>query len=139
MPKTLLHFSRKFLTFSHIIHQKEINWKCFHPFCSNSCGHSSSQIHLFSFGFWGGRGWGTSLISFSFSFFSCSRELEHAGEEESVILEGDIGGGLVLQRHIYFPKNDAKVFRIDSGIIARSVGAGSGGFSRFYLTAPLLT
>ncbi|KAF1861859.1 hypothetical protein Lal_00026333 [Lupinus albus] len=57
-------------------------------------------------------------------------ELEHAGEEESLVLEGDIGGGLVLQRQIYFPKNAANVIQIDSSIIARSVGAGSGGFSR---------
>lgn len=46
------------------------------------------------------------------------------------MLEGDIGGGLALQRKIYFPKNDPKVFRIDSSIVARKVGAGSGGFSR---------
>lgn len=58
------------------------------------------------------------------------RELEHAGEEESVLLEGDIGGGLVLQRKIYFPENAANVIQIDSNIIAHSVGAGSGGFSR---------
>lgn len=65
------------------------------------------------------------------NFFPCSRELEHAGEEESVLLEGDIGGGLVLQRKIYFPENAANVIQIDSNIIAHSVGAGSGGFSRF--------
>ncbi|KAL6279341.1 hypothetical protein ACE6H2_016222 [Prunus campanulata] len=58
------------------------------------------------------------------------RNLEHAGEQESLLLEGDIGGGLVLQRQIYIAKNDPKVFRIDSSIIARKVGAGSGGFSR---------
>lgn len=46
------------------------------------------------------------------------------------MLEGDIGGGLALQRKIYIPKNDPKVFRIDSSIVARKVGAGSGGFSR---------
>ncbi|BFG30764.1 hypothetical protein CerSpe_170380 [Prunus speciosa] len=33
-------------------------------------------------------------------------------------------------RQIYIAKNDPKVFRIDSSIIARKVGAGSGGFSR---------
>lgn len=75
----------------------------------------------------------------SFCFFSFfSRELEHAGEEESVILEGDIGGGLVLRRQIYVPKNAANVIQIDSSIIARSVGAGSGGFSRLYLKLSLL-
>ncbi|ONI05681.1 hypothetical protein PRUPE_5G018900 [Prunus persica] len=58
------------------------------------------------------------------------RNLEHAGEQECLLLEGDIGGGLVLQRQIYIAKNDPKVFRIDSSIIARKVGAGSGGFSR---------
>ncbi|KAJ7943956.1 Alpha-glucosidase [Quillaja saponaria] len=59
-----------------------------------------------------------------------TRDLQHAGEAESLALEGDIGGGLVLQRHIYFPKDAANVFRIDSSIVARKVGAGSGGFSR---------
>ncbi|XP_068325749.1 uncharacterized protein [Pyrus communis] len=58
------------------------------------------------------------------------RNLEHAGEEESILLEGDIGGGLVLQRQLNIPKNDPKVFRIDSSIIACKVGAGSGGYSR---------
>lgn len=55
-----------------------------------------------------------------------------------VVLEGDIGGGLVLRRHIYVPKNVPNIIRIDSSIIARSVGAGSGGFSRLYLKPPLL-
>ncbi|CAN8270486.1 unnamed protein product [Cochlearia groenlandica] len=58
------------------------------------------------------------------------RDLEHAGEEESLILEGDIGGGLVLRRKISIPKDNPRVFRIASSIEARSVGAGSGGFSR---------
>ncbi|XP_062146082.1 uncharacterized protein LOC133854067 [Alnus glutinosa] len=58
------------------------------------------------------------------------RNLEHAGEDESIMLEGDIGGGLVLQRKIYIPTNYPKYFQIDSSIIARQVGAGSGGFSR---------
>lgn len=53
------------------------------------------------------------------------------------MLEGDIGGGLVLQRQICIPKNDSKVFRIDSSIIARKVGAGSGGYSRFALNINL--
>ncbi|KAI3987673.1 hypothetical protein MKX01_028407 [Papaver californicum] len=51
-------------------------------------------------------------------------------EEESISLEGNIGGGLVLERQISIPKTDPKVVQIDSGIIARNVGAGSGGFSR---------
>ncbi|KAL1198504.1 putative glucan 1,3-alpha-glucosidase [Cardamine amara subsp. amara] len=58
------------------------------------------------------------------------RDLEHAGEEESLILEGDIGGGLVLRRKISIPKDSPQVFRIASSIEARNVGAGSGGFSR---------
>ncbi|KAL9250894.1 Alpha-glucosidase 2-like protein [Drosera capensis] len=58
------------------------------------------------------------------------RDLEQAGEEESLKLEGDIGGGLSIARHIYIPKDNPKVLRIESGIIASSVGAGSGGFSR---------
>ncbi|XP_002883444.2 uncharacterized protein LOC9321644 isoform X2 [Arabidopsis lyrata subsp. lyrata] len=58
------------------------------------------------------------------------RDLEHAGEEESLILEGDVGGGLVLRRKISIPKENPRVFQIASSIEARSVGAGSGGFSR---------
>ncbi|RZC69523.1 hypothetical protein C5167_032891 [Papaver somniferum] len=51
-------------------------------------------------------------------------------EEESLSLEGNIGGGLVIERQISIPKTDPKVIQIDSGIISRNVGAGSGGFSR---------
>ncbi|KAJ0970889.1 hypothetical protein J5N97_018848 [Dioscorea zingiberensis] len=58
------------------------------------------------------------------------RNLEQPGEEESLILEGNIGGGLVLQRKISILKDNPKILLIDSGIIARNVGAGSGGFSR---------
>ncbi|KAL2489815.1 heteroglycan glucosidase 1 [Forsythia ovata] len=58
------------------------------------------------------------------------RDLEQAGEIESLKLEGDIGGGLILERKISFPETDPKFFQIDSGIVARKVGAGSGGFSR---------
>lgn len=63
-------------------------------------------------------------------YFTFRRDLEHAGEEESLILEGDIGGGVALRRQISIPKENPKVFQIDSSIIARKVGAGSGGFSR---------
>lgn len=63
----------------------------------------------------------------------CRRDFAHAGEEESIILEGDIGGALVLQRKLAISKDDPKVFKIDSSIIAQRVGAGSGGFSRFDL------
>ncbi|KAL0447682.1 UNVERIFIED_CONTAM: hypothetical protein Slati_1896100 [Sesamum latifolium] len=58
------------------------------------------------------------------------RDLEQAGEVESLQLEGDIGGGLVLERQICISKDNPRIFRIDSGIVARKVGAGSGGFSR---------
>ncbi|XP_051208096.1 uncharacterized protein [Lolium perenne] len=58
------------------------------------------------------------------------RYLEQSGEEESICLEGDIGGGLVLERHISILQDNAKIVQIDSSIQARSVGAGSGGFSR---------
>ncbi|XP_010551672.1 PREDICTED: uncharacterized protein LOC104822230 isoform X2 [Tarenaya hassleriana] len=58
------------------------------------------------------------------------RDLEHAGEEESIILEGDIGGGIILRRKITIPKDNPNVFQIASSIEARNVGAGSGGFSR---------
>lgn len=54
------------------------------------------------------------------------------------MLEGDIGGGLVMERHLSLPKDNSKVFRIDSGIVARGVGAGSGGFSRSVLAYILL-
>lgn len=49
------------------------------------------------------------------------------------MLEGDIGGGLVIERHVSFPEDNSNIFRIDSRILARNVGAGSGGFSRFTL------
>ncbi|XP_051119178.1 uncharacterized protein LOC127243279 [Andrographis paniculata] len=58
------------------------------------------------------------------------RDLEQAGEVESLQLEGDIGGGIILERRISIPKDNPKIFRIDSGIVARKVGAGSGGYSR---------
>ncbi|KAK1367710.1 alpha-glucosidase 2 [Heracleum sosnowskyi] len=57
-------------------------------------------------------------------------DLEQPGEVESLSLEGDVGGGLVLERIISLPKDEPKVVQIDSSIIARSIGAGSGGFSR---------
>lgn len=64
--------------------------------------------------------------------------MEQEGESESLRLEGDIGGGLVMERFISLPKENSKVFRIDSGIVARAVGAGSGGFSRSILSYILL-
>ncbi|KAK9195343.1 hypothetical protein WN943_003464 [Citrus x changshan-huyou] len=58
------------------------------------------------------------------------RSLQHGGEEESLMLEGDIDGGLILQRKLTIPKDNPKIFKIDSKILACKVGAGSGGFSR---------
>lgn len=66
------------------------------------------------------------------------RDLKQEGELESLKLEGDIGGGLVMERYISLPKDNSKVFRIDSAIVARGVGAGSGGFSRSVLSYILL-
>ena len=47
-------------------------------------------------------------------------------------MEGDIGGGLTIQRRISIFELDPTVVHIDSCILAHSVGEGSGGFSRFY-------
>ncbi|KAK9669054.1 hypothetical protein RND81_13G106000 [Saponaria officinalis] len=58
------------------------------------------------------------------------RDLQQAGEEEAIKLQADIGGGLALERYISIPKGELKVVRIQSCIIGRNVGAGSGGFSR---------
>ncbi|XP_051181003.1 uncharacterized protein [Lolium perenne] len=58
------------------------------------------------------------------------RPLEQLGGDESAFLEGDIGGGLVIQRQISILKGNPKTLQIDSSIQARSVGPGSGGFSR---------
>ncbi|KAL0327710.1 UNVERIFIED_CONTAM: Alpha-glucosidase 2 [Sesamum angustifolium] len=67
------------------------------------------------------------------------RDLEQAGEVESLQLEGDIGGGLVLERQIYISKDNPRIFRIDSGIVARKVGAGSGRIfkARLFAGAPM--
>jgi len=51
-------------------------------------------------------------------------------ENQSLSMEADIGGGLVHERQISILKDSPKIVRINSGIIARNVGAGSGGFSR---------
>lgn len=65
------------------------------------------------------------------------RDLEQGGEVEALKLEGDIGGGLILDRQICISKENTKVLRIDSAIVARNVGAGSGGFSRFSFNASI--
>lgn len=58
------------------------------------------------------------------------RTLEQAAEEESLLLEGDVGGGVILQRVLSISKDNPKVLKIASGLLAKNVGAGSGGFSR---------
>ncbi|XP_020262392.1 LOW QUALITY PROTEIN: uncharacterized protein LOC109838352 [Asparagus officinalis] len=58
------------------------------------------------------------------------RDLQQSGEDESLLLEGDIGGGLILQRQISIQKDAPGYLKVDSSIVARSVGAGSGGYSR---------
>ncbi|XP_073130033.1 uncharacterized protein [Henckelia pumila] len=63
-------------------------------------------------------------------YYVIKQELEQPGESEKLSLEGDIGGGLILERQIYFLKDKSKTFGINSTIVARNVGAGSGGFSR---------
>lgn len=77
--------------------------------------------------FWSNIKWFDLLVT----PFSFSRNFEREGDEESLELEGDIDGGLALRRKIYIPKDDAKVLKINSSIVAVKVGAGSGGFSRF--------
>ncbi|GLJ41801.1 hypothetical protein SUGI_0865140 [Cryptomeria japonica] len=61
------------------------------------------------------------------------RDLQQAEEEESLTLEGDIGGGLVLQREICVPKSRPKVVRIESTIIARNQGIERRGFKHIFL------
>jgi alpha-glucosidase len=58
------------------------------------------------------------------------RELAQMGGYEEIKMEGDIGGGLVLARDILLPEDSLNTTKITSSIVARSVGAGSGGFSR---------
>ena len=45
-------------------------------------------------------------------------------------MEGDIGGGLILARDILVAKDSPDKMNITSRIEARTVGAGSGGYSR---------
>lgn len=60
----------------------------------------------------------------------CRKELTESEGSHGIFLEGDIGGGLAMVRHIDIPNESPKVLQIRSSIEARSVGAGSGGFSR---------
>ena len=71
------------------------------------------------------------LLLVSKKILACRRNLEQSGGEESLSLEGNIGGGLVLQRKISIMTDNPEILLIDSGIIARGVGAGSGGFPRY--------
>lgn len=45
-------------------------------------------------------------------------------------MEGDVGGGLAIERNISLSEDNPKLFKIDSSLLARNVGAGSGGYSR---------
>lgn len=63
----------------------------------------------------------------------CRREMASMEGQEALGLEGDIGGGLILTRDIVIPKGYDNNVNITSKIVARSVGAGSGGFSRSVL------
>jgi hypothetical protein len=58
------------------------------------------------------------------------REVEQLDGEDAVRLEADVGGGLALVRRIAVPRGKPDIVQISSAIEARSVGAGSGGFSR---------
>ncbi|KAL8266855.1 hypothetical protein R6Q59_004199 [Mikania micrantha] len=61
------------------------------------------------------------------------RDLKHrsqAGEIEYLKLEGDVGGGVAIERNISISQHNPKIFNIDSSLVARNVGAGSGGYSR---------
>nr|XP_043606304.1 alpha-glucosidase 2-like [Erigeron canadensis] len=67
----------------------------------------------------------------------CSQEytvldqnLEQIGEMDSIKMVGDVGGGLAIERNISILEDNPKVLRIDSSLVARNVGAGSGGYSR---------
>ncbi|KAG0504780.1 hypothetical protein M758_N018300 [Ceratodon purpureus] len=50
--------------------------------------------------------------------------------QEFLAMEGDIGGGLILARDILVAKDSPDKMNISSRIEARTVGAGSGGYSR---------
>ncbi|KAH8966663.1 hypothetical protein BDL97_03G038000 [Sphagnum fallax] len=58
------------------------------------------------------------------------REMSQMEGQDALCLEGDISGGLALFREIILPQNSPDTVQISSKIVAKSVGAGSGGFSR---------
>ncbi|XP_024514989.1 uncharacterized protein LOC9649481 isoform X2 [Selaginella moellendorffii] len=59
-----------------------------------------------------------------------SRNLLEINGEDVLSMECDLGGGLVMSREIAIHKKSPKVVHITSQIVARSVGAGAGGYSR---------
>lgn len=59
------------------------------------------------------------------------KELTETESSHGILLEGDIGGGLAMIRHIAVANDSPKVLQITSSIEARAVGGGSGGFSRY--------
>lgn len=58
------------------------------------------------------------------------REVTQMEGEDSVLMEGDIGGGLSMYRTISVPRDKCQQIQIKSSIVAKAVGAGAGGFSR---------
>ncbi|KAL3681207.1 hypothetical protein R1sor_024163 [Riccia sorocarpa] len=62
--------------------------------------------------------------------YDVKKELLEDEGPDGVVMEGDIGGGLVMRREITGRPDSPKAVQISSSIEARSVGAGSGGFSR---------
>ncbi|KAG6541415.1 hypothetical protein Mapa_017193 [Marchantia paleacea] len=62
--------------------------------------------------------------------YDAKKEQSEREGTDGVIMEGDVGGGLVMCRQIGGKGADSKIVQISSSIEARSVGAGSGGFSR---------
>ncbi|KAL2620787.1 hypothetical protein R1flu_000992 [Riccia fluitans] len=62
--------------------------------------------------------------------YDVKKELLDSDGPEGVVMEGDIGGGLVMRRKISGNPSNPRAVQISSSIEARSVGAGSGGFSR---------
>lgn len=74
-----------------------------------------------------------SNVCFSIVICLYRRDLAHfPGEEEVLRLELDIGGELVLELKLTIPKNNPKIFQIDSSFKANKAGAGSGGFSMYF-------
>jgi hypothetical protein len=58
------------------------------------------------------------------------QDIPQIGGSEKLILEGDIGGSLFMQRTISILEESPELLQIESKILTRSDLAGSGGFSR---------